>query len=414
MRVAIVGAGVSGLTAGHLLHPHHEIVVYEANDYAGGHTHTHAVETEAGSWAVDTGFIVFNDRNYPNFIRILEELGVESQPTTMSFSVKDEQNDFEYSGGSVNGLFAKRSHLLKPSFHRMYMDLVRFNRDSRAVLKSGELNGVSLRDYLDERGYSRDFIEKLIVPQAAAVWSADPDQMWSFPASFMLEFFDNHGILEIRGRPQWRAIAGGSQRYVERMTAPFADRIRLSSPVESISREQDAVTVTARGGEPERFDHVVIASHSDQALRMLSDASDREHELLGAIPYQPNDVLLHTDRSMLPRRRRAWASWNYHLTGEEVSRPTVTYHMNRLQSLDADVDFCVTLNRDEAVAPEHVLRRISYDHPVYTAAGLVAQRRRGEIDGERRTSYCGAYWGSGFHEDGVVSAQTTCERLLPS
>ncbi|MBA3301142.1 MAG: FAD-dependent oxidoreductase [Thermoleophilaceae bacterium] len=411
MRLAIVGGGISGLTAAHLLQPDHDIVLFEANDYPGGHTDTHSVETESGSYAIDTGFIVFNDRNYPNFIKLMDRLGVADQPTTMSFSVKDELSDFEYSGGSANGLFAKRSHLLKPSFHRMYLDLLRFNRDGREQLRNGSMNGVSLRDYLDDGGYSRDFIEKLIVPQAAAVWSADPDQMWSFPAKFLLEFFDNHGILDVRGRPQWKSIAGGSKRYVEAITAPWADAIRLSTPVERIERTDDRVTLTPRGGEPEEFDQVVIATHADQALAMLADPSAQERELLGAFPYQRNDVVLHTDASVLPRRRRAWASWNYHLTGEEVSRPTVTYHMNRLQALDADEDFCVTLNRPEAMDAERVLKRITYSHPVFTSEGLAAQGRRGEISGQYRTWYCGAYWGSGFHEDGVVSALHVTEAL---
>jgi predicted NAD/FAD-binding protein len=294
----------------------------------------------------------------------------------------------------------------------MVADLVRFNRDARALLAGGDsVGGPSLRDWLAERRYSRAFVERLIVPQASAVWSADPAQLWSFPARFMVEFFANHGMLGFRDRPQWRTVAGGSRRYVEAVVRPLGERVRLSTPIRAIARHADRVELTPAQGEPERFDHVVVATHSDQALRMLTDASELERELLGAFPYQRNDVTLHTDRGLLPRRRRAWASWNYHLLERQIGRPTVTYHMNRLQSLDADRELLVTLNRDADVRREHVLGRFRYDHPVFTAEGVAAQRRQGELDAVARTSYCGAYWGWGFHEDGVVSALCACERL---
>jgi predicted NAD/FAD-binding protein len=412
MRIAIVGAGISGLVATHVLQRRHDVTLFEANDYAGGHTHTVRVETDGGAWDVDTGFIVCNDRNYPNFQRLLAQLGVATQPSDMSFGVSDPVGDFEYSGASPNGLYAKRSHLVTPWFQRMVADLVRFNRDARALLAGGDsVGGPSLRDWLAERRYSRAFVERLIVPQASAVWSADPAQLWSFPARFMVEFFANHGMLGFRDRPQWRTVAGGSRRYVEAIVRPLGERVRLSTPIRAIARHADRVELTPAQGEPERFDHVVVATHSDQALRMLTDASELERELLGAFPYQRNDVTLHTDRGLLPRRRRAWASWNYHLLERQIGRPTVTYHMNRLQSLDADRELLVTLNRDADVRREHVLGRFRYDHPVFTAEGVAAQRRQGELDAVARTSYCGAYWGWGFHEDGVVSALCACERL---
>jgi uncharacterized protein len=404
MRIAIVGGGVSGLVTAHLLHRSHDVTVFEAGAYAGGHTNTVTVETEAGVHHVDTGFIVFNDRNYPRFERLLQRLGVAWQPSTMTFSVSDEAGDFEYNGSSPNGLFAKRAHLVTPWFHRMVADLMRFNREARALLASRE--DPSLRAWLHDRGYSRAFVERLIVPQAAAVWSTDPEQMWRFPARFLAEFFDNHGMLGLTGRPRWRTIRGGSHRYVEALTRPFSDRIRLRAPVTAIHRHDDHVTV-----DGERFDELVVAAHADQALAMLADPSDREHEILGAFPYQPNEAVLHTDRRLLPRRRRAWASWNYHLLEEPSGLPTVTYHMNRLQSLDADRDFCVTLNRSEAIDPEHVIRTIPYAHPVYTTAGVAAQARHHEISGRNRTHFCGAYWGWGFHEDGVRSAVRVAARL---
>ena len=410
MKVAVVGAGVSGLVVAHLLHPAHEVTVFETNGYAGGYTNTIRVDTPNETHEVDTGFIVFNDRNYPNFERLLRRVGVAWQPSTMSFSVSDGVGDFEYSSGSPNGLFAKRAHLVTPWFHRMVADLARFNRAARELLDD-HAPDVSLRAWLEHHRFSRTFIERLIVPQASAVWSAAPRQMWSFPARFLAEFFDNHGMLSVRGRPSWRTVRGGSARYVEALTRPFSHRLRLRTPVQEVTRHHDHVLVKPRGGEAERFDEVVLATHSDQALALLADASGREREILGAIPYQPNEAVLHTDARMLPRRRRAWASWNYHLLPEPKPASTVTYHMNRLQSLRAEREFCVTLNHSERIDPARVIRRISYAHPVYTEAGVRAQARVGEIDGCNRTHFCGAYWGWGFHEDGVVSALRVGERF---
>ena len=401
MRVAIIGSGVSGLVCAHRLHCEHDVVLFEASDRAGGHANTVRVDTEAGVYDLDTGFIVFNDRNYPTFERLLDELDVETQASVMSFGVSD-GDGFEYNGSSPNGLFASRAQILKPSFHRMIADLIRFNREARELLASEK--DPSLGEWLAVGGYSDAFVERLIVPQAAAVWSADPAQMWSFPARFLVEFFDNHGMLGFHDRPRWRTITGGSRRYVEALTRPLGDRLRLSTPVTEISRHPDHVVVSSRECESERFDAVVIATHSDQALALLSDPSERERELLGAIPYQSNEAVLHTDCSLLPRRRRAWASWNYHLGGGVGGRCTVTYHMNRLQSLRADREFFVTLNRTAAIDPERIIRTVQYAHPVYTPAGVAGQSRHHEISGRNRTHYCGAYWGWGFHEDGAKSA----------
>ena len=410
MRIAIVGAGISGLVCAHLLHEEHELTVFEANDYAGGHTHTVRVDTADETHHVDTGFIVHNDRNYPCFERLLETVGVATLPAPMSFSVSDGRGGLEYNGASANGLFANRANLVRPSFHRMVRDLLRFNREAPALLG---LNGAgpSLGEFLDEGGYSRVFVDTLLVPQASAVWSADPASMWEFPASLLAEFFANHGMFGFTDRPAWRAITGGSARYVERLTRDFAPSLRLSTPITRVERLEDRVEVTPSGGQPLSFDEVILATHSDQALGMLADASETEHDVLQAIRYQPNDVVLHTDRSLLPHRRRAWASWNYHLQDEPVGRTTVTYHMNRLQTLDADREFCVTLNRCDDVDPGAVIRRLRYHHPVYTAAALAAQARWEQVSGRRRTHYCGAYWGYGFHEDGVVSALRVCERF---
>ncbi|MHB8532489.1 MAG: NAD(P)/FAD-dependent oxidoreductase [Solirubrobacteraceae bacterium] len=415
MRIAIVGAGISGLVAAHLLHTEHEIVLYEANGYAGGHTNTIRVDTEHQTHHLDTGFIVMNDRNYPSFTRLLDRLGVARQPTLMSFSVKGEAEDFEYAG-TPRGLFCQPRNALSPRFQRMILDLLRFNRELRRLLDAGapaaggESESESVADFLARRRFSRPFIERLIVPQAAAVWSADPAQMDSFPVRFLAEFFANHGMLGFRDRPRWSTIAGGSARYVEALTAPFRGSIRLRTPVREIERHSGHVEVRAAGSAPERFDQVVLATHSDQALAMLADASDRERELLSSVRYQANEAVLHTDSRLLPRRRWARAAWNFHLLEQPKPLSTVTYWMNHLQRLrGADRDFCVTLNRSEAIDPERVLRRIDYQHPVFTPAGVRAQARHREISGlERRTHYCGAYWGWGFHEDGVRSALAAC------
>jgi uncharacterized protein len=407
MRIAIVGAGVSGLVAAHLLHREHEIVVYEAASYAGGHTNTIRVDTAHETHHVDTGFVVMNDRNYPTFTRLLDRLGVARQPTHMSFSVKGEEIDFEYSG-TPRGLYCQPGNIASVRFQRMIVDLLRFNRALRQLLEREE-SGESMHEFLSRHRFSRAFVERLIVPQLSAVWSADPYQAASFPARFIAEFFANHGMLAFRDRPRWSTVVGGSARYVEALTEPFVDRIRLGAPVDSITRSVDAVEIVAAGSAPEPYDHVILATHSDQALAILHDASDRENDLLGAIRYQPNEAVLHTDSSLLPRRRAARSAWNFHLLREPKPLSTVTYYMNHLQRLDADRDFCVTLNRTEAIDPAKIIRKIPYAHPVYTPGAVAAQAEHGSISSlSSRTHYCGAYWGWGFHEDGVVSAVRAC------
>ena len=412
MRIAIVGAGVSGLVAARLLHAEHEIVVYEAGSYAGGHANTVRVATPHGERHVDTGFIVMNDRNYPLFTRLLDLLGVARQPTHMSFSVSAEREDFEYSG-TPSGLLAQPANLLSPAFRRMVLDLLRFNRELRRVLE-GELpaaaGGESLHEFLERHRFSPHFVERLIVPQAAAVWSADPARCAPSRCASWPSSSTTTACSGFRDRPRWSTIAGGSARYVEALTAPFRERIRLNTPVLGIKRSADDVELTAAGEAPQRFDQVVIAAHADQALAMLRDPSERERRVLGAIPYQPNEAVLHTDGRLLPRRRRARAAWNYHLLARPKPRSTVTYWMNHLQRIEDPQDFCVTLNRSEAIDPERIIRRIDYAHPVFTPAGVAAQSRHGEISGlQGRTHYCGAYWGWGFHEDGARSALAACE-----
>jgi predicted NAD/FAD-binding protein len=412
MKVAVVGTGISGLVCAHLLHRNHDLTIFEANEYIGGHTNTIDVDLGGKIYAVDTGFIVYNDWTYPNFIKLLQRLRIESQPSDMSFSVKCERTGLEYNGTNLNTLFAQRRNLLRPSFYRMIRDILRFNRESLDLLAQPE-PGPALGQYLEANRYSKEFIEHYIVPMGAAIWSASHAMMWEFPARYLVQFFKNHGMLSVDDRPTWRVIKGGSRRYVEKLVAPFRERIVLNSPVESISRYPDCVEVRTnlqgRDYRALRFDHVILATHSDQALSMLADASPVEKDILGAIRYQENEAVLHTDASLLPRRRLAWAAWNYHLLPVQPDRAVVTYHMNRLQSLQAPHEFCVTLNYTERINPVTILKRITYHHPVYSPEAVTAQRRHGEISGVNRTSYCGAYWGFGFHEDGVRSALAVCK-----
>jgi predicted NAD/FAD-binding protein len=415
MRIAIVGAGVSGLVAAHLLYREHEIVLYEAGSYAGGHTNTIRVDTAYETHHVDTGFIVMNDRNYPHFTSLLDRLGVTRQATHMSFSVSGADEDFEYSG-TPRGLLCQPRNLASPRFQRMVADLLRFNRELRRLLtreQHPEGNGESLGEFLVRHRFSRVFVERLIVPQVSAVWSADPGRLYSFPARFLAEFFANHGMLGFRDRPRWSTITGGSARYVEALTRPYRDRIRLNRAVQSIARLPEHIELTSSGPSggrmTERYDQVVLATHSDQALRLLHDPSERESRVLGAIPYQRNEAVLHTDSALLPRRHAARAAWNFHLLREPKPLSTVTYYMNHLQRLQADRDYCVTLNRTEAIDPARIIATIDYSHPVYTPEGVAAQAEHSTIGGlDRRTHYCGAYWGWGFHEDGVLSALRAC------
>lgn len=408
MRIAIVGSGIAGLVAARELNREHEITVFEAGDYIGGHTHTVEVSVSGQTHFVDTGFIVFNRRNYPRFNRLLDELGVDSQPSDMSFSVKDETRDFEYNGNSLNTLFAQRSHLFSPTFHRMVLDILRFFRQSPQLLDSPE--EMTVGEYLGRHGYGSEFRHCFLVPMGAAIWSAKERTMEEMPVRFFVRFFRNHGLLTVAERPQWRVITGGSSRYVDKLVAPFRDRIHLQSPVRSIRRDNSGVTLKVGDGEA-RFDRVVIATHSDQALRLLGDATLAERSILGAIPYQRNEVVLHTDTRLLPRRKLAWAAWNYHLLGDMDRPAAVTYYMNLLQSIPPQSPFCVTLNLTERIDPARIIDTFHYDHPVYTHASVAAQQRVAEISGEHRTHYCGAYWGNGFHEDGVVSGERVAAEI---
>lgn len=402
-RVAVIGTGVSGLLAAERLATRHDVTVFEADDRVGGHTHTVDVDRadlSSGKVAVDTGFIVCNDRTYPEFFALLARLGVALRPSTMSFSVRCEDTGVEYCGTGLGGLFAQRRNLVRPAFWSMLFGIQRFHR----IAESFSGTDKTLGDVLQEARLGKAFARWYLVPMMAAIWSARPDALLRMPATFFVRFFRNHGMLQVRDRPQWYTVVGGSRSYLGPLTRTFSDRIRLRSPVAGIRRDDDGVLVRVLGQQAERFDAAVLATHSDTALRMLEDPSIAEREVLGAIPYQPNDVVLHTDTSLMPRRRQAWAAWNYRLPAGPGELATVTYDMNTLMGLSTEDRYLVSLNSTASIDPSRVLRRFEYDHPVFDEAGVAAQARIADVSGSRRVWYCGAWCGFGFHEDGVRSA----------
>jgi predicted NAD/FAD-binding protein len=402
LKIAIIGSGIAGNTIAYHLNKQHDVTVFEAESHIGGHTHTHHIKHEGAEYNVDTGFIVFNDRTYPNFIALLDELKVAWQPSEMSFSVQCEKTGLEYNGTNLNSLFAQRRNLFKPSFHQMIRDILRFNKTSLELLADG--NEIKLGDYLRLGHYSQQFIDHYIIPMGSAIWSTEARQMLDFPARFFVRFFHHHGMLTVNNRPQWRTITNGSASYVNALTESFKDKIRLNTPVESVRRLAASVRVKPLHGEEEKFDYVFFACHSDQALKLLSDKKTNEIEILSAIPYQQNTIFLHHDVSLMPKRKLAWAAWNYHVTNPHAEQVAVTYNMNILQNLQSKEPLLVTLNHTKLINPAKVIKRLKYMHPIYTLAGAAAQARHAEISGKNRTGFAGAYWRNGFHEDGVVSA----------
>ncbi len=414
MRIAVIGSGIAGLASAWLLSSmharnRHEVVLFEANDYLGGHTHTHAIELQGREYAVDTGFIVHNPAHYPLLTALFAELGVESQPTTMSFSVRNEASGLEYNATDLDSLFCQRRNLASPRFWGMLRDLFRFYREAPALLAlPGE--GPTLGDYLAQGGYGAMFRDEHLVPMASALWSSPSARILSFPAKYLVQFMANHQMLQVSDRQQWRVVRGGSNAYVRAMRERWHVQERLSTPVRMVQRDGDGATVFTHEGA-ERFDQIVLACHSDQALRLLNDASDAERAVLGDMPYQANDTVLHTDASLLPKRRKAWAAWNATIPRDPADVCTVSYCMNLLQRIDAPDPLVVTLNRTDAVDSAKILRRMQYHHPVYSHASVAAQARKTEIQGQRRTWFAGAYWGWGFHEDGMRSAVEVAEAL---
>ncbi len=412
MRIAIIGSGISGSLVARILSSRYEVTVFEAGHYAGGHANTVDVDLDGMSYPVDTGFMVFNRKTYPNFCRLLTLLEIDCQTSDMSFSVHCDRTGVEYQGSSLNGIFAQRKNLLRPGFLRMLHDIVRFNRSGTKAIRNSEFqDGECVGDFLRSCGVGKTFLRQYLIPMASAIWSSTPQSILDFPARFMIGFFANHGLMQIHDRPQWRTIKDGSREYVHALLAPIADRVRLNSPVDSVIRTHEGVTVKPLGGQAEFFDQVVFATHSDQALRILALPTEVEQQVLGSIPYHTNTAVLHTDTRMLPRSKRAWASWNYRISDHSEQNASVTYDLSRLQNHDTSTPILLTLNATEKVAPESIIRSFVYQHPAYSVSAIAAQRRLGEISGKNRTHFCGAYWGYGFHEDGVNSALTVANNF---
>lgn len=406
MKIAIIGTGISGLTCAYHLNKQHDVTLFEANNYIGGHTATVNVEIEGERYAVDTGFIVYNDRTYPNFIAMMEQIGVEGIPTQMSFSVRNDDCGLEYNGHTLSTLFAQKRNWFNPRFYAFIFEILRFNKQIKELAEQPKQSEKTLGDFLLEEKFSDYFCDNYILPMGAAIWSSTLADMRAFPLEFFARFFLNHGLLDVLNRPQWYVIKGGSNAYVEPLTRSFSENIQLSTPVKSVRREQLGVRIDL-GDRTERFDQVIFACHSDQALALLNDANSIENEVLGHLEYQANEVTLHTDESLLPKRKSAWASWNYWLDGakgENERPPTLTYNMNILQHIQAPVTFCVSLNSAHLIEPNKVLKTFTYHHPVFSEQSMQAQKRRQEINGQDKVWFCGAYWYNGFHEDGVKSA----------
>ncbi len=397
------------MVCAHLLRSHHDVTLFEADGRAGGHAHTVSAQVDGETHAIDTGFIVYNERNYPVLTRLFAELGVATRPSDMSFAMADDDEDVEWCGSSLRTVFAQPRNLVRPRFWRMLADIFRFNRAARRLLAEPENFGYTLDEFLARGHFSREFVEWYLVPMGAAIWSADPTDFLQFPAAAFIRFFDNHGLLGLRDRPQWRTVVGGSKQYVSAITDALGDQVRLATAVTSVARVANGAVVRTADAE-ELFDHVIVATHSDQALALLAAPTDVEREILSAIQYRPNEATLHTDERMMPRRARARASWNWRRR-HDVHAPTLTYDLTRLEGLRAARRVYLTLNQSDAIDPELVLASMTYWHPVFDAAAMRAQRRHGEISGRDAISYAGAYWGYGFHEDGARSAVTVCRAL---
>lgn len=406
LNIAIIGSGISGLTCAHGLAPHHDITVYEAADYIGGHTHTVQVEKEGEVSCIDTGFIVFNDQTYPHFIELMDKLGVASQPTEMSFSVRNDTIDLEYNGNNLNSLFAQRRNLVRPRFLLMVADIVRFNKEVKVA--AAEDQDRTIGDFLAGNKYSELFKENYLLPMVSAIWSMGLESCMDFPLQFFVRFFDNHGLLNVVNRPQWHTITGGSSSYITPLTESFKDRIRLNTPVLQVERDSDRVKVVT-GEETISYDHVVFACHGNQALSLLARPTAEEESVLQEFTTSENKVVLHTDTSFLPKRKLSWASWNYNMVDAAREQTTLTYNMNILQRLDKRHTYLVTLNQD--IPEEHILRTFTYNHPVFTKGAIGAQQRWETVSGKNRSHFCGAYWFNGFHEDGVKSGLRVCSAL---
>ena len=404
MRIAVIGSGISGMAAAYYLSRKHEVFLFEKDTRPGGHTHTVTVESGRGPVAVDTGFIVHNDRNYPNLVRLFAELGVATQRSDMSFAVADRVSGFEYSSRGLNGYFAQRSNLLRADHYRLLQQILRFNREAAKAICDPANEGLTLGQFIDKYGYSEIFTERYLFPMACAVWSMSGEAIRQFPALTLLRFFENHGMLGINTHPQWKVVCGGSQSYIAPLTGPYKDNIYTGVEIKSVIRSEGGVRLRFADRAEMSFDYVVFSCHGDQVLPLLQQPSDTERSVLSKFTTSRNEVCLHTDANLLARRASARASWNYNLATDRAKGATLTYDMNRLQSLAGPEQYCVTLNGTESIEPSKILREMVYYHPIYNRDAVRAQARWSEINGENRTHFCGAYWFYGFHEDGLNSA----------
>ncbi|MDO6508242.1 FAD-dependent oxidoreductase [Colwellia sp. 4_MG-2023] len=411
-HIAIIGSGISGLTAAYLLSKKNHVTVFEKNDRIGGHTATVDIEKNGQSFAIDTGFIVFNDKTYPNFLALLSEIGIGKQATEMSFSVHNCQTGMEYNGHNLNTLFAQRRNLFRPKFWGLVKEILRFNKQCKAIFDSQNYqDGMTLGQFLTENNFSDFFAEHYILPMGAAIWSSSLSQMEDFEFRFFVQFFHNHGLLNIADRPQWYVIPKGSRSYLKPLCQPFENNIKLNADISGITRSDNKVHLHFNQDPSESFDDVVIACHSDEALALLNDATEDETAILSAMPYSENSVILHTDKTLLPKREKAWASWNYQLSQDRSKAASVTYNMNILQGIESENTFCVTLNQKEDIDPNLILREFTYHHPIFSSESIQAQQQRDKICGINQTHFAGAYWHSGFHEDGVRSAIEVAKRF---
>jgi predicted NAD/FAD-binding protein len=411
-HIAIIGSGISGLTTAYLLSKKHKVTVFEKNDRVGGHTATVDIEKDGRSYSIDTGFIVFNDKTYPNYLALLSEIGIGRQATEMSFSVHNCQTGLEYNGHNLDTLFAQRSNIFKPKFWLLVKEILRFNKQCKSIYEENNYtDGMTLGKFLSDNNFSDFFAEHYILPMGAAIWSSSLKQMEDFEFRFFVQFFHNHGLLNIADRPQWYVIPKGSRSYLAPLCKPFKNNIKLNADISGITRNDDRVNIHFNDRPSEQFDEVVIACHSDEALSLLNDASEDEISVLSAMPYSENSVILHTDKTLLPNREKAWASWNYQLSKDRSKAASVTYNMNILQGLKSEHTFCVTLNQKEDIDPKTILGEFTYHHPIFSADSIKAQKRRSLICGINNTHFAGAYWHSGFHEDGVRSAVDVANRF---
>jgi len=413
-RIAIVGTGISGLTCAYLLKDNYDISLFECNNYIGGHTKTVRVVENERYLNIDTGFIVFNEQNYPNLCRLFNQLEVPSQDSDMSFSVHCEQTGLVYNGTSLSSLFVQKSNLVNLAFIYMLKEILRFNKHARHVLETGISDNVTVQDFVKLHNYSDGFYEHYLLPLGASLWSSPASRFRQFPVKFVLDFLNNHSMLQINNRPLWKTVSGGSSEYVKRMTRSFTDRIHLSHPVSAIRRATDHIELRFADGATACFDEVIIATHSDQALRLLEEPQENEREILDGFRYEHNEVVLHTDTRLLPPVKKAWASWNYRLSADDTRPAAVTYNMNMLQSLKTDTTYCVSLNQGDAIDSTRIIARYDYTHPQFSPGRDQLQARHDELIRNRGISCCGAYWGYGFHEDGVNSALAVCSEYRKS